>query len=103
MQLSLIPNDRLTILHCSQNDTTLRKWQIELYANDVLITPIGEVNMICENGAEISGVIENNSIVFDCTNELSKKAGIYKCKVKMVNGDEVIYSSLFNLYCEVKP
>lgn len=103
MQISMIPSKEVQTIHCSQNDTKLRKWTFSLYANDVLVKPIGDCSLICENGAEIPLTIEGNNLLCDCTGELSSVAGYFDCKIKIVNGGDILYSSLFNLYCEVKP
>lgn len=103
MQISLIPNDENRTIHCSLNDTTLRKWSFTLYANDVLIEPFGTPSLICSNGAEVPLTIDNNSLLCDCTSELSSQAGIFDCKIKIENNNQLLYSALFKLHCEVKP
>lgn len=103
MQISLIPNEEIRTIHCSQNDTTLRKWSFTLYANDVLVSPYGTPSLICSNGAEIPLTIDNNSLLCDCTSELSSQSGMFDCKIKIVDNDEIIYSSLFKLHVEVRP
>lgn len=103
MQISLIPNEDARTIHCSQNDTQLRKWSFTLYANDVLIAPFGTPSLICENGAEVPLLIDGNNLLCDCTAELSKDPGMFKCKIKIIDGEEILYSALFYLHCEVKP
>lgn len=103
MQISLIPNDEVRTIHCSQYDTELRKWSFTLYANDVFVAPFGTPYLICENGAIVPLTIEGNSLLCDCTEELSSKSGIFNCKIKIEDNNEIIYSQLFQLHCEVKP
>lgn len=99
----MIPNEPIVTLKCSQNDTTLRKWEFQLYANDALIVPLGSYSLICENGARIPLTIDGTSLFCDCTAELSANAGKFIAKIKNVNGDETLYSSLMCIYVEVKP
>lgn len=103
MQISLIPNDEVRSIHCSQNDTQLRKWNFTLYANDVFVEPFGTASLICENGVEVPLTVEDNSLLCDCTEELSSQSGIFNCKIKIEDNKEIIYSQLFQLHCEVKP
>lgn len=103
MQISLIPNKEARTIHCSQNDTQLRKWSFTLYANDVFVIPYGTCSLVCENGVEVPLTISGNNLLCDCTQELSSKAGMFDCKIKIINNDEILYSSVFQLHCEVKP
>lgn len=103
MQISLIPNEEARIIHCSQNDTQLRKWSFTLYANDVLVAPFGTPSLVCENGAEVPLTIEGSSLLCDCTEELSSKSGVFDCKIRIEENNQIIYSQNFKLHCEVKP
>lgn len=103
MQISLIPNDENRTIHCSLGDTTLRKWSFTLYANDVLVEPFGTPSLICSNGAEVPLTIENDLLLCDCTSELSSKAGVFDCKIKIEDNNQLLYSANFKLYCEVNP
>ena len=103
MLISMTPNDDVKTIHCSQNDTTLRKWMFNLYNDDELYTPTGTVSLICSNGTEIPMTNESTGLYCDCTSDLSRVSGTFDCKIKIVNGDEVLHSSLFKLVVEVKP
>ena len=103
VKISMIPNQILTTIKCSQNDTSLRKWEFQLYANDVLIHPSGQYNLLCGNGANVLLVQDGDLLNCDCTADLSAEAGKFLCKIKNTNGNETAYSSLFILNVEVKP
>lgn len=99
----MIPNEPIITIKCSQNDTALRKWEFQLYANDTLITPSGSYSLLCDNGAEVSLTIDGDSLLCDCTEDLSATEGRFLCKIKNIDGDELLYSSLICLYVEVRP
>lgn len=103
MQISLIPNDEVRTIHCSQNDTQLRKWNFTLYANDVFVEPFGTASLVCENGAEVPLTIDGSSLLCDCIEELSSKSGMFDCKIRIEENNQIIYSQNFKLHCEVKP
>jgi len=103
MKVNLVPDLSLDqTIRCSQNDTALRKWSFELYLNNVIFNPVGICSLVFENG-EIQLVRNGNSLLCDCTAELSANSGMIPCKIKIVNGSEILYSSIITLYCEVKP
>ena len=99
----MIPNDTIQILRCSQNDTALRKWSFELYANDTQITPQGTYYLVCENGETVSLTINGTSLDCDCTADLSANPGRFLCKIKNEYNNELLYSSLIILEVEVRP
>ena len=103
MQVSMIPNGNAVNIYCSQNDTELRKWSFALFSNDVLIEPFGDAFLVCENGTEIPLTVGEDELICDCTAELSSSSGTFKCKIKIEDGDKVVYSSMIKLHCEVKP
>lgn len=102
MQIDLIPGRLEQVIHCSQNDTQLRKWTFELYSNDSMIEPQGSFSLVYPDG-EIPLTVEGNSLICDCTADLSAKSGMIPCKIKITNDSEVLYSSLITLDCEVRP
>lgn len=100
MNISLIPNQKVDTIHASQFDTD-RTWDFQLVGNDSMITPTGSASLICDQ-TEVPMTIDGN--VLSCDSSLiSDVAGIHKCKIKLTQGDEIIYSSLFFLHIEVKP
>lgn len=103
MRVDLIPSlTNEQIIHCSQNDTQLRKWAFELVSNDALIEPQGSFSLVYPTG-EIPLTVDGNDLLCDCTADLSARSGMFPCKVKITNGDEVLYSSIITLHCEVRP
>lgn len=100
MKISLIPNQRVDTIHCSQDDTA-RNWEFQLVANDSLVTPTGTASLICEQ-TEVPMTIDGDTLTCD-SSLISGVSGIKKCKIKLTDGGEVLYSSLFYLHIEVKP
>lgn len=102
MKINLIPGNVEQVIHCSQNDTQLRKWEFELVSNDTLIEPQGSFSLVYPDG-EIPLTIEGGRLLCDCTSGLSAKSGMIPCKIKNTFNNEVLYSSLITLDCEVRP
>lgn len=100
MNISLIPNQRIDTIHCSQNDTA-RTWEFQLVSNDALLTPTGTATLICEQ-TEVPMTIDGDTLSCD-SSLISGEPGIKRCKIKLTDGDEILYSSLFYLHIEVKP
>ena len=101
MLISLIPNAERKTIHCSQGDTALRKWDFQICAGSI-IAPFGTASLVTPD-TEISMTIDDDSYLCDCTEDLSAKAGMIPCKIKIEDDGDVIYSSLFYLHCEVRP
>ena len=100
MVISLIPNGIYETIRASQFDTS-RSWEFQLISNDSLVTPTGTATLICDQ-TEVPLTIDGDT--FSCDSEgISNVPGIHKCKIKLTEGDEVLYSSLFYLHVEVKP
>ena len=100
MIISLIPNSRVDTIHASQFDTS-RSWEFQLISNDAIVTPNGTASLICDQ-TEIPLTIDGDTL--SCDSEgISNVPGIHKCKIKLTEGDEVLYSSLFYLHVEAKP
>lgn len=100
MNISLVPNQKLQTIHCSQGDVG-RTWEFTLSADED-ITPIGSASFVCRN-LEIPMTRNGNTLSCSSTSELTAQSGLFDAKIKLVNGDEVIHSSLFQLHIEVKP
>lgn len=102
LKVDLIPQQKILELNCSQGDTELRKWAIDVYLYDSRwVIDAETVTLICSNGAEIPVTISDNQAVIDCTKELSAKAGRFDCKLKFTKGEEILFSSRFFLIVEV--
>lgn len=100
MIISLIPNSRVDTIHASQFDTS-RFWEFQLISNDAIVTPNGTASLICDQ-TEVPLTIGGDTLSCDSA-LLTNKSGIFPCKIKLTEGDEVLYSSLFYLHVEVKP
>lgn len=100
MIISLIPNTRVDTIHCSQGDTA-REWEFRLISNDSLVAPTGTAALICDQ-TEIPLTIDGDKLLCDST-DISNVPGFHKCKIKLTEGDEVLYSSLFYLHVEERP
>lgn len=96
MVISLIPNQKLQTIHCSQGDVG-RTWEFTLSENIS-----GSASFVCRN-LEIPMSRNGNTLSCSSTAELTAQSGLFDSKIKLVNGDEVIHSSLFQLHIEVKP
>lgn len=101
MNISLIPNKRVDTIHASQFDTS-RSWEFQLISNDALVTPTGSVSLICDQ-TEVPVVVLPTGALRCGSSFISDKPGIHKCKIKIEDGNEVLYSSLFYLHVEVRP
>lgn len=100
MNISLIPNQKLQTIHCSQGDVG-RTWEFTL-STDKDITPYGTASFVCRN-LEIPMARNGNTLYCSSTAELTAQSGLFDAKIKITDGDEVIHSSLFQLHIEVKP
>lgn len=101
MMINLIPQTNVTTLTCSEGDTALRKWVLPVYGGQSeWLIDADTVKLICSNGAEVTGSIENNRVVLDCTADLSRDAGSFLCQLVFTKGAEKLTSSLFLLKVE---
>ena len=100
MIVSLIPNSRVDTIHASQFDTS-RTWEFQLVSNDAIVTPNGTASLICDQ-TEIPLAIGGDTLSCDSA-DISNVPGFHKCKIKLTEGDEVLYSSLFYLHVEERP
>ena len=101
MIINLYPQQNVSVLHCSQGDTTLRKWRLPIYFGDARwVIDADQVKLICENGAEVICEVENNRVVIDCTEELAARAGRFRCTLEFTKGAEVLHSGSFALEVE---
>lgn len=44
------------------------------------------VSMETSNGAKVVGIVENNTAIFDCSEELSSQEGTFLGKIEFVKG-----------------
>ena len=104
MNISLIPSQKANIVHCSQGDTSARKFDFEFYHNGKAFqVPSGaEVYFVTEDG-ETQMYLSDGKWIVDCNTEMSSKVGIRNCKIKVVNGNEILYTEKIKLHCEEKP
>lgn len=101
MRLNLIPKREYTRASCSQGDTTLRKWQFHIYnEKDRWQIDADSVTLECSNGAEVPGTIENNTVVVDCTAEVSASPGHYRAKLRFTKGTAILHTQAFDLWVE---
>lgn len=101
MRLNLIPKRESARISCSQGDTTLRKWVFQIFNGaERWQIDVDSVVLECSNGAEISGTIEDNTVIVDCTTAVSETAGHYRCKLKFTKGTEVLHTQAFGLWVE---
>lgn len=102
--INLLPQHTITELHCSQGDTALRKWRLPIYHGDVRwAIDADSVVLECSNGAEVTGEILGDFAVFDCTEDLSARAGAYSCRLRFTKGTDVLHTSHFALIVEGSP
>lgn len=101
MRLNLIPKREYTRASCSWHDTTARKWQFHIYnGKDRWQIDADSVTLECSNGAEVQGTIENNTVVVDCTAEVSADPGHYRAKLRFTKGTAVLHTQAFDLWVE---
>lgn len=101
MRLNLVPKREYTRAACSQGDTTLRKWVFQIFNGaERWQIDADSVTLECSNGAEISGSIEDNTVMVDCTTAVSNTAGHYRCKLRFVKGAEILHTQAFDLWVE---
>ena len=102
MLIDMTPTENRQVIYCSQHDTALRKWSFQLVHNDQLVSLDKTYSLVFPDG-EFSLTVNDDVLECDCTEELSAKSGFIPCKIKVEDGDEVLYSSLIFLNCEVQP
>lgn len=101
IRLNLIPKRETARASCSQGDTTLRKWQFHIFNGaERWQIDADSVTLECSNGAEISGTVEDNTVIVDCTTAISENAGHYRCKLKFVKGTQILHTQAFDLWVE---
>ena len=101
MRLNLIPKREYTRASCSWHDTTARKWQFHIYnEKDRWQIDADSVTLECSNGAEVPGTIENNTVVVDCTAEVSATPGHYRAKLRFTKGTAILHTQAFDLWVE---
>lgn len=101
IRLNLIPKRESARISCSQGDTTLRKWVFQIFNGaERWQIDADSVTLECSNGAEVAGVIEDNTVMVDCTTAVSNTAGHYRCKLRFVKGAEILHTQAFDLWVE---
>lgn len=87
--------------------TTFKTAMNGVYLYYELATPTEEKftkgHLICSNGAEIDLYKEDDMLVCECEESLTGESGIFDCKIKIESNNQLLYSALFKLHCEVKP
>lgn len=104
MVISLIPNGMCETIHCSQNDTSARKFEFEFYHNGKKFqVPAGaNVFFVTEDG-ETEMYLDNEKWIVECNSEMTGKVGVRDCKIKIVDGNEILYTQTIKLHCEERP
>ena len=101
MRLNLIPKREYTRATCSVRDTALRKWMFHIFnGSERWEIDADTVTFECSNGAVIPAIVEDNTVVVDCTAEVSETTGRYRCKLCFVKGTQKLHSQAFDLWVE---
>lgn len=99
--LNLIPKKISTRITCSVADTTPRKWAFALWNDeDRWNIDADSVDLECSNGTLLPCTILNNEVIADCTEDLSRTAGRYYCKLKITKGSMILHTQAFALWAE---
>ena len=101
--INLIPQQRVTVIRCSEDDTTLRRFVFQLMVGSSEYALTDEtVTYIQSNGAEHECTIENGMAVLDAYADMTADPGAYRAKIKIEDsGGGILYSAAFVL--EVEP
>ena len=103
-KLNLVPKTGTNTITCSQGDTGLRKFQFQMYKDrEPWQIDADAVTMEVSNGASVTGTFTGNVAVFDCTADMTAKAGEYFGKIKFEKGANVLRSASFHFIVERKP
>ena len=105
IEINLVPKKDIPQITCSQADTTLRKWEFKLIHNDAeYVVPSGtSITFECSNGATSNATYENGIVYVDCNESISSKDGVFFCKLKMKNGNEILSTERIKLWVEKQP
>ena len=103
--LNLIPKKTApVIVSCSEGDQILRAFRFQFMNGDSLWNiDCDSVTMEFSNGVSIPGTVADNSAVFDCSEEMSAKPGIFFGKIEFLKNAEKIHSASFLFKVERKP
>lgn len=101
--INLIPQQRVTVIRCSEDDTSLRRFVFQLMVGSSEYALTDEtVTYIQSNGAEHECTIENGMAVLDACADMTADPGAYRAKIKIEDsGGGILYSAAFVL--EVEP
>lgn len=101
IKINMIPKTNVTMLTCSQGDTTLRKWTLSMYnGSQPWQIDFETVNLICSNGATVPGTIDGTTVVVDATAELTAKAGAFACMLEFTKDTQILHSQTFMMIVE---
>ena len=103
--LNLIPNNAAqVIVSCSEGDQIFRAFQFKIMngKSDWNID-CDSLSMEISNGAIISGTVEGNTAVFDCTASASARPGTFAGKIEFIKDAEKLHSAFFLFKVERKP
>ena len=101
--INLIPQQRVTVIRCSEDDTSMRRFVFQLMVGSSEYALTDEtVTYIQSNGAEHECTIEDGMAVLDAYADMTADPGAYRAKIKIEDsGGGILYSAAFVL--EVEP
>lgn len=102
-KVNLIPQERITVIRCSQGDTSLRRFTFQLLvgSSEYALTD-EDITYIQSNGAEHSCTISDGLAVLDAYADMTTDPGAYRAKLKIEDsGGGILYSAAFIM--EVEP
>ena len=102
MRVDLIPGEPQGTIKCSQHDTKLRKFEFTLYKDDEVYIPSGECSLVVKD-TKYPLTLEGENLYCDCTEDMTSESGIFDCKIRIAENDEVLYSALFKMKVEARP
>lgn len=102
-KVNLIPQQRVTVIRCSEDDTALRRFVFQLMVGSSEYALTDEtVTYIQSNGSEHECTIEDGLAVLDAYADMTADPGAYRAKIKIEDsGGGILYSAAFIL--EVEP
>ncbi len=103
--LDMIPKTAALKIQVSQGDTGARRFIFALRAGNAPYTLTTEtVTFVQSNGVEHACTIADGKAVLDCYADMSAAAGIYRCKLRIEDGNGgVLNTAAFRLKVEEQP
>lgn len=103
--LNLIPKSSIpVVVKCSQNDKSMRQFGFNIMnGKEPWTIDCDSVSMETSNGAKVAGIVENNTAIFDCSEDLSSQEGTFLGKIEFVKGEKKIHSAKFFFIVERMP